>query len=77
MSKIEVITLFNANNLPSAKQLALGQLQASLLGTRLTAALEIPNNSLTHSLTIEERRAGASRYGFLCRNAREAAVFFE
>ena len=51
MRKIEMITLFNANNLPSAKQLTLGQLQASLLGSRLTAVLAMSNNSLTHSFT--------------------------
>ena len=51
MNKKGDITLFNANNLPSAKQLTLGQLQASLLGSRLTAALAMSNNSLTHSLT--------------------------
>jgi len=77
MRKIEVITLFNANNLPSAKQLTLGQLQASLLGSRLTAVLAMSNNSLTNSLThslthskaraIEKAHAPALIYGFSCK----------
>ena len=85
MRKFEVITLFNANNLPSAKQLALGQLQASLLGSRLTAVLAKSNNSLTHSLyflidykDIERRhlcRRAMAIYGLFCTNAGQAAVF--
>jgi len=50
MRRSEILTIINANNLPTAKQHTPGQLQASLLGSRLTAALAKSNNSLAHSL---------------------------
>ena len=78
-------------NLPSASPLTLGQLQASLLGARLIVALAILGrakrlrrlpiilllsqaSASIHLLNIAGIRA--SIYGFLCRNAREAASFF-